>query len=234
MELLSRGIPVLVEKPMALDLVEVRDIVATSARLGVPVTCGFVERFNAAIETVRAILEEPPIHIVGVRHSPPNARATSSVVHDLLIHDIDLTMMLNPGAVLVNTCGTAWIGPAGIPEVAEALLTFDDNMIAGLSASRAGQRKVRTLSVMTRTQLIEVDLLRQDITVYQHIDFPRGNAGPDYRAQTIIDVPFVRHSGEPLALELEHFVALARGEVDMEAERATLLAPHIAAASVTA
>ena len=107
-------------------------------------------------------------------------------------------------------------------------------MIAGLSASRAGQRKVRTLSVMTRTQLIEVDLLRQDITVYQHIDFPRGNAGPDYRAQTIIDVPFVRHSGEPLALELEHFVALARGEVDMEAERATLLAPHIAAASVTA
>jgi hypothetical protein len=143
-------------------------------------------------------------------------------------------MMLNPGAALRKSSGSAWVSPAGIPEVADALLTFDDNMIATLSASRAGQRKVRTLSVMTSTQLFEIDLLRQDITVYQHIDFPFGNGGPDYRARTMIDVPFVRHSGEPLALEIEHFAALARGEIDMEAERATLLAPHVAAASVTA
>jgi hypothetical protein len=40
--------------------------------------------------------------------------------------------------------------------------------------------------------------------------------------------------GEPLALEIEHFVALARGQLDIEAERATLLAPHVAVASVAA
>jgi predicted dehydrogenase len=182
-----------------------------------------------------SVLDERPVHIVGMRHSPPSLRATaSSVVHDLLIHDVDLAMVLNPGGALRRACGSTWVAPNGVVEVADALLTFDDTMLATLSASRAGQRKVRSMSVMTTSKLIELDLLRQDLTVYEHIDFPLGDTGLDYRTKTVIDIPFVRHVGEPLALEIQHFVALVRGEADMDAELATLLAPHVAVASVTA
>jgi predicted dehydrogenase len=234
-EVLSRGIPVLVEKPMAVDLTDVHLILGAAARLRIPLTCGFVERFNPVVSAALSVLDEPPVHIVGMRHSPPSLRAaTSSVVHDLLIHDIDLAMVLNPGRALQRACGSTWTAPTGVVEIADALLSFEGSMLATLSASRAGQRKVRHMSVMTTSKLIELDLLRQDLTVYQHIDFPWGDTGPDYRTRTVIDIPFVRHTGEPLALEIEHFVALARGELDMEAERSTLLAPHVAAASVAA
>jgi len=234
LELLRRGVPVLVEKPMAVEVVDVEAILAASEAFGVPVTCGFVERFNPVVRTALSILEQPPIHIVGVRHSPPNPRTTASVVHDLLIHDVDLTMVLNPGGDLARACGTSWTAPSGITEVADVLLTFDDAMVATLSASRASQRKVRSLSIMTSTELVELDLLRQDVTVYQHIDHPLSDPGPDYRARTVIDIPFVRQSGEPLALELEHFCGLARGELDMVSERSTLLAPHVAVSRVAA
>jgi hypothetical protein len=56
--------------------------------------------------------------------------------------------------------------------------------------------------------------------------------GAAYRAQTIIDVPFVRHAGEPLALQLQHFLDLAGGDADAAVERSTLLAPHAVAAAV--
>ena len=48
-----------------------------------------------------------------------------------------------------------------------------------------------------------------------------------YRQQTIIDIPVVRHSGEPLHLQLLHFLALIEGRADAAAELDTLLAAHV-------
>jgi hypothetical protein len=47
-----------------------------------------------------------------------------------------------------------------------------------------------------------------------------------YRSETMIEVPFVRHAGEPLALQFDHFADLVSGEADTKAELATLEAPH--------
>jgi len=47
-----------------------------------------------------------------------------------------------------------------------------------------------------------------------------------YRQQTIIEIPVVRHVGEPLQLQLDHFVDLIRGEADAALELASLLPPH--------
>ena len=47
-----------------------------------------------------------------------------------------------------------------------------------------------------------------------------------YRAETIIDMPFIRHEGEPLALQMRHFDQLIRGEIDSQEELDTLLRPH--------
>ncbi|HZU76913.1 MAG TPA: gfo/Idh/MocA family oxidoreductase, partial [Dehalococcoidia bacterium] len=79
--------------------------------------------------------------------------------------------------------------------------------------------------------LYEVDLLRQDLTVYHHRAHEL-TAGPTYRAETVMDVPFVRHRGEPLALQLQHFIDLLDGRVDADAERAGILPPHELAARV--
>jgi hypothetical protein len=45
-------------------------------------------------------------------------------------------------------------------------------------------------------------------------------------------MPFVRHEGEPLALQMQHFSKLISGEVDSDTERETLLLPHQIAETV--
>jgi len=232
--LLELSKPLLVEKPLAPHIDESRALVNESARRGVPMMCGFVERFNPVVTTVRAMLDEAPVHIVGLRHSPRTPRTTLSVVFDLLIHEIDLALRyassLPTSPRVVSSAATTG---HDVIEVADCILAFDGGCIATLSASRASQRKVRTQFIETGHALYEVDLLRQDVTVFRHrAQELVGGALPSYRAETIVDIPFVRHGGEPLLLQLRHFLLLIDGTVDSDAERASILPAHEVAAAV--
>lgn len=231
--LLETGLPLLVEKPLAPSIEESRAMVGDATRRGLPLMCGFVERFNPAVTTVAGLLEERPVHMVSLRHSPATPRTTLSVVFDLLIHDIDLTLRyacpLRPPRVAssLTRAGTE------ITEVADCVLDFDGALVATLSSSRASQRKVRSHLIETPTALYDVDLLRQDVTVYQHRAHGLiGGPTPSYRAETMVDIPFVRHGGEPLLLQLRHFVSLIDGRVDAAAERDGILPAHEVAALV--
>ena len=233
--LLEAGIPVLVEKPLAPALADVHAVLRTAEQRGVPVACGFVERFNAVVRTAEGLLHDQPLHLLAVRHSPPNGRATASVVQDLLVHDIDLACRLGGGAP-VAVHGTGWAPPGhAVAELADATLRFDAGMVATLSASRVGQRKVRALTITTASAAVELDLLRQDITVYRHVDHEQlADGALTYRTETVIDIPFVRHAGEPLALQLDHFLDLLDGTADADEERRSILPPHAVAAAVEA
>jgi len=183
--------------------------------------------------TAGNLLTEPPIHVVSMRHSPPAPRITTSVVFDLLIHDIDLAVRLAGGDQIAAVTCSSWRDPgSGISEVADCSLRFGGGALATLSASRRSQRKIRSLLLSTSEQLIDVDLLRQDVTVYRNVAQSQIGEAPSYRAETVVDIPFVRHAGEPLALQLAHFVGLVRGEIDPDEERESVLEPHRAASIV--
>jgi len=113
-------------------------------------------------------------------------------------------------------------------EIADCSLAFGSG-VATMSANRMAQRKVRSLTVHTTTQTVEADLLRQDVTIYRNVsqEILRGDGGVGYRAFTEIDIPFVRHLGEPLALQLAHFLALVSGRGDHAEERERIRPPHV-------
>ena len=226
--LLELGRPLLIEKPLAPDLPAVEEILAASRKYDVPVMCGFVERFNPVLATARSLMEGPPIHVVAIRHSPPAERIISGVVSDMLIHDLDLAVQLAGDQEVLDVVSTLWRPPGpATAEIADCTIRFSGGTVATLSASRVSQRKVRSVSIATETQLIELDLLRQDISVYRHVRHEQlGGASTTYRANTVIDIPFVRHAGEPLALQFEHFVDLVEGRADAEAERCKALPAH--------
>ena len=50
--------------------------------------------------------------------------------------------------------------------------------------------------------------------------------GTSYKAQTIVEIPQLVTSREPLAAQLDRFVALATGSADAEVERAGILPSH--------
>lgn len=232
-QLIQLGVPLLIEKPLAPGIGESRAIVEHARARRVPLMCGFVERFNPAVTTAAALLAEAPVHIVTLRHSPPTPRTTLSVVFDLLIHDIDLTLRYANTPAIPRVASFITSAGTQVPEVADCVLDFSGSLVATLSSSRASQRKVRTHTIETHSALVEVDLLRQDVTVYQHRTHElTGGPAPSYRAETVVDIPFVRHGGEPLLLQLRHFVQLLSGGGDIDAERESILPAHEVAALV--
>ena len=191
--------------------------------------CGFVERFNAAFRTAAEQITATPTHVLTVRHSPPAPRIASSVVADMLLHDLDIVVRLFGGEE-PRIAGSACHQPAGsdFKEIADCSLLFESGL-ANLSTNRMSQRKVRSLTVHTPTESIDVDLLRQDVTIHRHVSqemiTAEGRMG--YRASTEVEIPFVRHTGEPLALQFAHFLRLVGGREDHDTERRTIRLPHL-------
>jgi predicted dehydrogenase len=209
---LLAGKPVLVEKPVAESLEDVRRLVDTSQRSGLPLMCGFVERFNPAVMTAATLLPEAPRHMVAERHSPPVPRIKTHIVHDLLIHDVDLAIHFMAGAGINQVRRRAEAG-APSPDAAGCHLGFAGGATARLSASRARQDRVRTFVIETASGRIELDLVRPRVFVQ----------GPDGTRPT--EIPILVNE-EPLARQLQHFLALIDGRADVALERTRLFEPH--------
>lgn len=221
--------PLLVEKPVADGLEKTLAIVGLSAERGIPMMCGLLERFNPAILTARALVDDP-MFITATRHSPYAPRIRTGVGWDLLVHDVDLAASMLGGEPSEISGALGQFHPSSVPgaeDVAEAVLSYPGGRLAHISASRVGQRKIRSMSIHDLDKLIEVDLLRRDVTVYRHVsDQPADAEGRGYRQQTVIEIPELLTSQEPLAAQLDHFVDLAEGRADADRERSSLLPAH--------
>ena len=226
---LEAGKPVLIEKPVAEDAAQVCAIIDAARRHGVPMMCGFPERFNPTVRTMLEIIEEP-LHVMAARHSPFVHRIPGGVSFDLLIHDVDVLLQMGLGSISHVSAQMGFShpkSPAASEDIVDASILFEGGAVCSLSASRISQRRVRRFEVAELERLIEVDLFRNDITIYRHVgcDFLYGPTS-GYRQQTVIDIPVIQSGPEPLAAQLDHFLALIRQEVDAEAELASLIPPH--------
>jgi predicted dehydrogenase len=226
---LDNGVPVLVEKPVTADLARTERLVAAADERQVPIMCGFVERFNPAILTVQSMVSEP-VHVMAVRHSPYASRVRTGVAWDLLIHDVDACLRLLGHEPVQVRAGLGCFHPSsgeGSEDVAEAVMSFGSGAVATASASRIGQRKLRSMSIGELNRTIEVDLLRRDVTIYRHVSNDLGiNGDLGYRQQTVIEIPQLASAREPLAAQLDHFLDLAAGSADMKEERESILPAH--------
>ena len=226
--LLGMKIPVLCEKPLTPSLKTTRLLIETSEKNATPIQCGFVERFNPAFLTAKKMIDQPVIHAQSVRHSPPAVRIASGVAEDLLIHDLDLALSLTNASVKSVVGSVYKSSTTGEDEISDCIINLEDNAVFTLSASRMSQRKIRDWRICTEKDLIEVDLLRQTVTIYENINQEVGaGGGASYRARTTVDYPFIERSGEPLAMQLRHFSQLLDGVVSEQSERESILASHI-------
>ncbi|WP_115944173.1 Gfo/Idh/MocA family protein [Amycolatopsis thermalba] len=234
LEILGQGKPLLVEKPVANSLAATEEVIALSVARGVPLMCGFVERFNPAVLTARALATRP-VHLMARRHGPYAPRVRTGVAWDLLVHDVDIAIQFFGAEPERITSGTGYFHPEsadGAEDAVEAVLSFPAGL-ATVSASRVGQRKVRSLVISELDRLIELDLLRRDVTLYRHVSHDAVTPdGLGYRQQAVIEIPELVSAAEPLAAQLDHFLALLDGRVDVDAERASIRPAHRVVATV--
>ncbi|MEV0677130.1 Gfo/Idh/MocA family oxidoreductase [Actinosynnema sp. NPDC050436] len=235
LEVLDRRKPLLVEKPVCAGLAQTEEVLGRSEQLGLPIMCGLLERYNPAVMTALGLAEEP-VYVAAIRHSPYAPRIRTGVAWDLLVHDVDLAIQCFGGTEPTRVAaGVAQFHPSSAPgaeDVVDTLLTFPSGGIAAISASRLGQRKVRSLTIQELERTIEVDLLRRDVTIYRHVSHDSDPDGRGYRQQTVIEIPELVSAREPLATQLDRFLDLVAGKHDADEERRRILPSHRAVASV--
>lgn len=162
---MSRGIHVMVEKPIASSVEEGREIIAAARRAGVTLMVGHVERFNPAVATIKdAIRGEDILSIAITRVGPfPPRMSNVGVVIDLAVHDIDLIRWFTDSDIVE-------VQPQLSSAVAErediALLQFRtaSGVLAHINTNWLTPFKARNVTVATRGKYIMGDLLTRQVT----------------------------------------------------------------------
>lgn len=189
---------VLIEKPLCATAKEAVDLMK-AAPAGITVGVGHIERFNPVVSEIKKIVDKP-LYVEMKRHNPASARVTgSTVIEDLMIHDID---------ILLNLFGHPTdIHSAGSPDVCSVLIKCGSVPVA-LSASRKSSKKIRMIYVEQEDCTIEGDFMTQEVTIYRKPGQYQFEA-ERYVQENIIEKVMVNKL-EPLKRELSTFVDCAR------------------------
>ncbi|MEX0717992.1 MAG: Gfo/Idh/MocA family oxidoreductase [Planctomycetaceae bacterium] len=179
---LERGIPVLIEKPIAADLAQSRELVRLAELHDTILQAGHVERFNPAWRTARPTCDEmgdAPRYIRAERVAPFTFRSTDvGVVLDVMIHDIDLVLDLLGETPLerVEALGAPVLGEH--EDVVQARLTFADGSIADLAAGRIFPEAKRTMQVWSADAVVTIDFAARTVSTYGKTDRLRYGESP--------------------------------------------------------
>ncbi|MDR3465397.1 MAG: Gfo/Idh/MocA family oxidoreductase [Xanthobacteraceae bacterium] len=165
LDLIGRGIHVMVEKPIASTVEEGRAIVDAARKAGVTLMVGHVERFNPAVAAVKqAIKGEDILSIAITRVGPfPPRMSNVGVVIDLAVHDIDLIRWFTESDIVD-------VQPQLASAVAErediALLQFRtaSGVLAHINTNWLTPFKARSVTVATRGKYVMGDLLTRQVT----------------------------------------------------------------------
>ena len=207
---LENKIPVLVEKPITMDMTQARHLIALAKKHKTLICVGHVERYNNAYLAVKEMIHNP-LFIECNRISPfPNRSLDISVVLDLMIHDLDIILYLLRSKVKrIEAKGVKVLSNS--EDIANARLTFTNGCVANITASRISMKRERKLRIFMHNGYISIDYAEQQAAVYRKIN--------NQITQEILTI----QKEEPLKKEIMDFVNMVRhGKFDSTgAQKAT-------------
>ncbi len=238
---LSRGLHVLIEKPIAGDLAEAEQLVAAARVAGRVLAVGHVERFNPAVRELkrRLALNELgrvfQIHARRLGPFPPRIRDVGVVV-DLATHDLDVMGYLLGSEVVRLYAETQHRVHTDHEDMLSALLKFDNGTVGMLDVNWLTPTKIRDVSVLGERGMLHVDYLDQRLSFYENPD-TLGEWSPDAHLPGVSEGNMVRYRvdrAEPLRVELLSFLRSAATGMPPEVGgpdgiRALQLALHLVA-----
>ncbi len=165
-EFLRRGIPLLVEKPLAPTLLEAEKLVSLAEKNDTLLQVGHIERFNPAFEEVKRRNLQPKF-LRAKRLGPFTGRSNDiGVVLDLMIHDLDLLLDLVDSPVeSVEALGVSVFGSH--EDIANARLHFANGCIAEVTASRAHPEPHRQMHLWGPEGYAGLDFAKRKVTLVQ-------------------------------------------------------------------
>ncbi len=203
------GIHALVEKPLATTSADAQIIKEAFEKAGLKLAVGHIERFNPVFRELQKLIGSEQVYCIeSVRYSPysGSGRITdTSVIEDLMIHDVDLVCTLMKGKGIKSVGGIGEKVRSDRIDFATGLIRFSDDTHAVINASRVSQNKERRITVHTVEKCIIADLLERTLSIYKStnltIDLTRDNSYVQDSVVQKVYIPLV----EPLRAELIAF-----------------------------
>jgi predicted dehydrogenase len=224
-DFLSRGVHVLVEKPIASSLAEADEMLALAAASNTRLAVGHTERFNPALEAALPVLRHPRFIEVHRLSGFPERSLDIDVIFDVMIHDLDVVLAVDPTEVVA-------VEAVGVPvltsriDIANARLKFASGCVANITASRISRDKVRKVRCFQPDMYVSVDYGSQELEVWRLTRTADG--------RPVIDGgPVAVSRGEPLGRELADFVDAVLDDrpplvTGLDGRRALALATRVA------
>ena len=237
---LRRGLNVFIEKPIATDLDEGRELIAEAKTAGRILSVGHIERFNPAVRELRRRVGAGEIgriyQVQARRLGPFPARIRDvGVVIDLATHDLDVMYHLAGSEVQRLYAETEQRIHTDHEDILNALLKFESGVLGVLQVNWLTPTKIREVSVLGERGMFVCNYLTQDLTHFKNAEVPPASDS-ERPATAVIEgevVNFPIAHAEPLKLELQSFLEAVRGEHEVEVDgEAGLRALHLALALV--
>ena len=194
---------VFVEKPMTYLSEDGQNLIDAAKRNNVILTCGYIERFNPAVASVKDFLKSKKygdlIRLEFYReHRMPQHIKDVGVIYDTSVHDIDTAMWLFDDTPEVVFAIAGKINHEH-EDFATITLGFKDNKTATISSNWITPIRVRNFNAVCTEARIFSDFITQEI----RIETDNGTENPK------------NEKAEPLSLEIKNFLDSIEGKNDL-------------------
>ena len=163
---LEHGVHTLMEKPIASNMSQAKELIELAKKKNVIFQIGHVERFNPAVVEAFKYIKNPRFVQIN-RLGPYDPRmAAVGVVLDLMIHDIDLLLtMINSPVKDIEAIGVSVFSDN--EDIANVRFHFENGAIADVTASRASFERARYMHLYQEDAYISVDFMNAGIKLYK-------------------------------------------------------------------
>lgn len=219
--ILERGLPVLVEKPLALSVADAESVAAVAQARGVPVVVGHLLLYHPAVERLRAMILEGELgeiyYLYSQRVNLGQVRPDENALWSFGPHDVSVAIhLLGHPPLRVTAQGMSYLQP-GVEDVVFLTMEFESGVMGHVQLSWLDPHKERRLTVVGSKRMVVFDDMqpREKLKVYDKgVDRP-----PEYSSygeslairEGDIFIPRIPNV-EPLTAELSHFVAVVKGQ----------------------
>lgn len=173
LEIIHRGIPLLIEKPIAFSVEEGQDIIAAAKKNKVKLSIGHIERFNPAIIALKSLISEGELGRIfqmdAHRQGPFPARIGDvGVVIDLAVHDLDIMRFVSQAEIVRVYSETEKHIHSKYEDLVAALLRLSDGSVGTLTINWLTPTKIREFIVTGERGLVRCDYLTQDLYYFEN------------------------------------------------------------------
>ena len=230
MQALRSGKHVLVEKPMASKVKDVRQIGDLAKKNDLVVMVGHTFLFNSAVRHVKSLIDSRELgdirYIYSQRVNLGRIRNDVDALWNLAPHDISIIQywLGDSEPVTVNRQGMAYV-QKGIDDVVFLNITYPNGVLANIHVSWLDPHKIRRMTIVGSEKMVVYDDIAEDkIIIYdkgidriamlgENMDFDNpGTFTFDNRSGDEF-VPKINWV-EPLKTEIEHFVDCIKNGTD--------------------